>query len=221
MTYALSKGDSERGRVVISSSVIFLGAIVIALIPLGVAVSAFVPWNSVFSVGDSEICRSDLTACMIVVIAGTLLQLVLKLVNSLYYAVQRNAAPALLLLISNCLILVAIAFPPPLAGAGALHNFAVLRQALLGNRHILTMVVRMVRNESNRGEWSRLSFAMPAWTEGVVGNYLRDTSLRQFVSQGATSAVPCDLPLIHHLFQYAAGRGLADPEQRLRFPSGD
>lgn len=39
-----------------------------------------------------------------------------------------------------------------------LHNFAVLRQALLGNRHILTMVVRMVRNESNRGEWSRLSF---------------------------------------------------------------
>lgn len=102
-----------------------------------------------------------------------------------------------------------------------LHNFAVLRQALLGNRHILTMVVRMVRNESNRGEWSRLSFAMPAWTEGVVGNYLRDTSLRQFVSQGATSAVPCDLPLIHHLFQYAAGRGLADPEQRLRFPSGD
>lgn len=92
--------------------------------------------------------------------------------------------------------------------------------ALLGNRHILTMV-RMVRNESNRGEWSRLSFAMPAWTEGVVGNYLRDASLRQFVSQGATSAVPCDLPLIHHLFQYAAGRGLADPEQRLRFPSGD
>ena len=118
LTYALNKGDSERARVVISSSVIFLGAIVIALIPLGVAVSAFVPWNSVFSVGDSEICRSDLTACMIVVIAGTLLQLVLKLVNSLFYAVQRNAAPALLLLISNCLILVAIAFPPPLAGAG-------------------------------------------------------------------------------------------------------
>ena len=32
-----------------------------------------------------------------------------------------------------------------------LHNFAVLRQALLGNRHILTMVVRMVRIELNRG----------------------------------------------------------------------
>ena len=32
-----------------------------------------------------------------------------------------------------------------------LHNFAVLRQALLGNRHILTMVVRMVRIEPNRG----------------------------------------------------------------------
>ena len=102
-----------------------------------------------------------------------------------------------------------------------LHNFAVLRQALLGNRRILTMVVGMVRNESNRGEWSRLAFVMPARTEGIVGNCLRDTSLRQFVSQGAASAVSCDLPLIHHLFRYAAGRGLADPEQRLRFPSGD
>ena len=34
-------------------------------------------------------------------------------------------------------------------------------------------------------------------------------------------AVRCDLPPIHHLFQYAAGRGLADPEQRPRFPSGN
>ena len=118
LTYALNKSDSERARIVISSSVYFLGAVVVALIPLGVAVSAYVPWNSVLSVGNSEICRGDLTVCMAIVIAGTLLQLVLKLVNSLFYAVQRNAAPALLLFISNCLILVAIAFPPPLAGAG-------------------------------------------------------------------------------------------------------
>lgn len=109
----------------------------------------------------------------------------------------------------------------------SLENEEIVQSRLMRNAtrikklRAIIKVVRMVRNESNRGEWSRLSFAMPAWTEGVVGNYLRDTSLRQFVSQGATSAVPCDLPLIHHLFQYAAGRGLADPEQRLRFPSGD
>ena len=45
---------------------------------------------------------------------------------------------------------------------GVKHSFAVLRQALLGNQRILTMVVEMVRNESNLGEWSRLAFAMPA-----------------------------------------------------------
>lgn len=118
LTYALNKGDSERIRIVISSSVYFLGAVVIAMIPLGVAASFCVPWNSVFSLGNNEICRVDLSTCMAIVIAGTLLQLVLKLVNSLLYAVQRNAAPALLLFVSNCLILVALAFPPPLEGAG-------------------------------------------------------------------------------------------------------
>lgn len=118
LTYALSEGDGERARVVISSSIFVLGAVVVALIPLGAAASALVDWNSALSVEQGELDGGDLAACMAVVIVGTLLQLVLKLVNSLLYAVQRNATPALLLLVSNCLVLLAVAFPPTLAGSG-------------------------------------------------------------------------------------------------------
>ncbi len=118
LTYALNEDNKERARVVISSSIFVLGTVVLALIPLGAAASVLVNWNSVFSVSTDEICGTTLAACMAVVIVGTLLQLVLKLVNSLLYAVQRNAAPALLLLVSNCLILIAIAFPPILAKNG-------------------------------------------------------------------------------------------------------
>lgn len=118
LTYALNEGNKERARVVISSSIFVLGTVVLALIPLGAAASVLVNWNSVFSVGTDEICETTLAVCMAIVIVGTLLQLVLKLVNSLLYAVQRNATPALLLLISNCLILIAIAFPPILAMNG-------------------------------------------------------------------------------------------------------
>lgn len=71
----------------------------------------------------------------------------------------------------------------------------------------------------NRPSW--LAFVMPAWTEGIVGNCPRGATLYQFVSQGAACAERCDLPLVHHLFQYAAGRGLADLQQRLRLFSGD
>ena len=67
----------------------------------------------------------------------------------------------------------------------------------------------------------RCTRILPAWTEDIAGNCLEDASLRQFVSQGAASAERCDLPLVHHLFQYAAGRGLADFEQRLRLFSSD
>lgn len=118
LTYALNEDNKERAQVVISSSIFVLGTVVLALIPLGAAASVLVNWNSVFSVSTDEICGTTLAACMAVVIVGTLLQLVLKLVNSLLYAVQRNAAPALLLLVSNCLILIAIAFPPILAKNG-------------------------------------------------------------------------------------------------------
>lgn len=118
LTYALSEGDTQRARMVISSSVFLLGAVVVALVPLGGLVSALVDWNAALSVGQDELDGGTLSACMAVVIIGTLFQLVFKLVNSLFYAVQRNAAPALLLLVSNCLVLLAVAFPPELAGSG-------------------------------------------------------------------------------------------------------
>lgn len=114
LTYALNEGDGERARVVISSSVFVLSAVVVALIPLGVVISTYVDWNSVLSVGREELGADGLTACMTIVIVGTLLQLVLKLANSLLYSVQKNATPSLLLLISNCLVLLAVVFPPAL-----------------------------------------------------------------------------------------------------------
>lgn len=76
---------------------------------------------------------------------------------------------------------------------------------------------RRNRDSITFDEWVDLDL----WTEGIVGNYPRGATLYQFVSQGAACAERCDLPLVHHLFQYAAGRGLADLEQRLRLFSGD
>lgn len=118
LTYALNEEDWDKARVVISSSFFVLGAVVLALMPLGAAAASLIDWNSVLAVDHIALGKDDLSACMAVVILGTLAQLILKLVNSLLYAVQKNAAPALLLLISNCLILFAVAFPPPLAGTG-------------------------------------------------------------------------------------------------------
>lgn len=118
LTYALNKGDIEKARIVVSSSIFVLGAVVVALIPLGVAASTLIDWSSALAVDQGELGTDSLVVCMTVVIVGTLIQLILKLVNSLLYAVQRNAAPALLLFISNCLILLAVAFPPTLIGLG-------------------------------------------------------------------------------------------------------
>ncbi len=118
LTYALSEHDDEKACVVISSSIFVLGVVVIVLIPLGAAASVLVDWNAVLAVDKGELGADDLAAGMTIVIVGTLLQLLLKLVNSLLYAVQRNATPALLLLVSNCLILLAVAFPPVLTESG-------------------------------------------------------------------------------------------------------
>lgn len=118
LTYALSVGNKKKAKRVVSSSVFLLGAVVVLLIPLGAVLSLLIDWNVVLSVGINDLAERDLAICMAIVIIGTLLQLILKLVNSLFYAVQKNAAPAFLLLLSNCLILLFVAFPPALSGSG-------------------------------------------------------------------------------------------------------
>lgn len=118
LTYAINEKDWDRARIVVSSSIFVLSAVVLALMPLGALITGFIDWNSVLAVDHMALGNDALSACMVVVVLGTLAQLILKLVNSLLYAAQKNATPALLLLISNCLILFAVAFPPPLAGMG-------------------------------------------------------------------------------------------------------
>lgn len=114
LTYALAARDEKKAKTVISSSVFLLSIVVVLLMPASIGVSFAIDWSAIFSVEDNLVTRRELSSCMSIVIGGTLLQLILKLVNSLLYSMRHDAMPAFLLLVSNVLIFLAIAFPPSL-----------------------------------------------------------------------------------------------------------
>lgn len=118
LTYALALGDVGKTKTVITSSFCLLLIVVLALLPVSIFISFTVDWNGFFSIGADAVNPDDLSICMAVVLSGTLLQLLFKLVNSLLYAAQKNVAPSLLLLLSNVLILLAVFLPPSLADSG-------------------------------------------------------------------------------------------------------
>ena len=60
LTYALNKGDIEKARIVVSSSIFVLGAVVVALIPLGVAASTLIDWSSALAVDQGELGTDSL-----------------------------------------------------------------------------------------------------------------------------------------------------------------
>lgn len=108
LVYAISQNDHVEIRKLISSAYIFLfgvaGIITIGTIFLG----AFVSWNRVFNISTEIISAETFNKAVLILIISILLQLVLRLITSILYALQKAFIPGLLSLITNVIMLVLV-----------------------------------------------------------------------------------------------------------------
>jgi len=105
LAVALVKRDLAAAKELISSAYVIIGALVVLFCVGGVLVARFLNWNSVLSVSPMLLSLTVLLRAVVVLLLAVLLNFWLKLVFSILYAMQQNAIPNLLSLISNVLIL--------------------------------------------------------------------------------------------------------------------
>lgn len=101
---AMSDGDEERQRTLVSSSYAFLVAVSVVVIVVAV-LSGAVNWNVVFNISQDAIPRDTLLAAVATVILAVCLQMVLNLIVSILYALQLAFVPGVLNLATNVLML--------------------------------------------------------------------------------------------------------------------
>lgn len=103
---AKANGDNQLARAYISSAYFTIGSLILVLIPIFFIFNSFVNWTSVLN-ADSSI-QKDLSILMPVVFSFFCLQLVAKLITTIYIADQRPSIQGIIQIISQILSLLVI-----------------------------------------------------------------------------------------------------------------
>lgn len=103
---AYTENDNDKIQKYISSAYISIGGLSLLLGVIGYIIILNSNWNIILNISDNIISNKVLIYVIQIIFIGILIQLFLKLILSILYALQKSALSNLISLISNSLILV-------------------------------------------------------------------------------------------------------------------
>lgn len=98
--------DFDKAKILITSAYTISGVIVLIGFFIGLTVFPMLDWNSVFNISEKLISSEVLLRTVIILYSGVLIQFLLKIINSIFYALQISVLPNMLALLSNTLLLI-------------------------------------------------------------------------------------------------------------------
>lgn len=113
LTIALANGEDEEAKKYISSAYASVITLSILFSLIFVVFCNIVNLNRVFNISQKVIDAKTLKEVIILLFIGTMLQFSLKLITSIYMALQKAAIPSLLQVISNLLLFVYLILVKP------------------------------------------------------------------------------------------------------------
>lgn len=108
LPFAISEGDKLKARKYISSTYISTAILVFIVSIISFISFPYIPWNSFFNIDKNLISHYTLVKSVKIVFIGIMIQLLLKLITSILYVIQKSAIVNFLSLITNVIILVFI-----------------------------------------------------------------------------------------------------------------
>ena len=109
LTISISQKDNEKSRSLISSAYMLLGGITLLLSVIAFLSIPILDWNHFFNIDAGVISTESLASCVSITIIGILFSFFLRLVSSIFYALQLAAINNLINFITS-LLLVAFLF---------------------------------------------------------------------------------------------------------------
>ena len=108
LTVAFVEEDTVKAKKYVSSAYLLIGIAAVIISIIAGFVFQWINWNGFFNV-DVDVIRSEiLSKTMVIIFVGIMIQFWLKLINSIFYAMQKSALPNFLSLCSSILLLLAL-----------------------------------------------------------------------------------------------------------------
>lgn len=109
---AVATNDKENAKKYLSSAYIAVGAICLILSAVLFVVFGFVNWNFVFNIKEDIVSAEALLLSVRIVFIGIILQMFVRLISSVLYAIQKSSATNLLQLCVTVLTLLCVLLIP-------------------------------------------------------------------------------------------------------------
>lgn len=158
LTESLTQNDQKKTREYISSAYIAITAFIFVLAFIVVVLVQFAPLNDWLHISagviSARILKNGITICAM----GLCVQCVLRIITSIYFALQKAAIPSLLTLLTNFLLLLTAWLAPQHNTAGQKFLILSLAHAVATNLPLLLATVLVFRHRLSRVRPSFRSF---------------------------------------------------------------
>lgn len=106
LPYAIAENNHEKAKRYISSTYISAFILTLFLSLLIIIVFPFIPWNKIFNIDATLISHAVLVKSVKIIFIGILIQIFLKLITSVLYAIQKPAIVNFISLLTSVIILI-------------------------------------------------------------------------------------------------------------------
>ncbi|SEL07449.1 Na+-driven multidrug efflux pump [Carnobacterium iners] len=109
---AFIKKDKQSIRKLISSAYIVIGMMMLVILILAIPIFNFINWNKLFNISEKLIDSKILLLSVTIVFSGIMLHFLLKIINSILYALQKSAINNFIGLLNSIIILAYLLLAP-------------------------------------------------------------------------------------------------------------
>ncbi|MBA4310821.1 MAG: hypothetical protein C0425_10880 [Chlorobiaceae bacterium] len=106
LVFSLAENKVEKSKTYISTSYFLISIIGIGLLTICIVFASFVNWNDFFNVSEEMVSQTTLLIVVNIILISIFIQLILKIINSILYAIQKSSINNLITLISSIIIFV-------------------------------------------------------------------------------------------------------------------
>lgn len=140
LTEAIVVHDYKKCKSLISSAYFMLGALSIVVYIICIVASLFINWNSFFNVSTELVSNRELTIDIVIVLSGIIISFLLRIVNSIIYALQKPAINNFIHLLTSVFIVCFLVIAPSRTVEQNLRNIS-LAYSLIINIPLLLVTV--------------------------------------------------------------------------------
>ncbi len=168
---AMASDKPDEGKRFVSSAYLFLCAVSMLVIFIIAILSQFIDWNAVFNISDNELSKDILTRALTILLVSICLQLVLRLITFILYALQQAFVPSLLNLLTNVFMLLFAVVTTRLDVNGSIVNMAIAYLCAVNVPLVITTLFVFLfyrRDLCPSVRFFKLNYAMPILKIGGV-----------------------------------------------------